>query len=385
MCAVYTALKGEYMIMVEVKQLVKNYAGKTAVNGISFKVEDGEILGFLGPNGAGKSTTMNIITGYISSTSGTVTIDGYEILKNPIKARSKIGYLPEQPPLYLDMTVKGYLDFVYRIKKVKKNKREHIESICDRVGITDVYGRTIKKLSKGYKQRVGIAQALIGDPPVIILDEPSVGLDPKQIIGIRNLIKTLAENHTVILSSHILPEIQAVCSRVIVINNGKLVADGAPGMISGEISESVQTLLQIEGDIESVKGILTETEGIQAVNVKSSDGDGVTEYVVNISNSLNMKDVKRSIFNSMSENDFPILEMRNYDNSLEDVFLKLTDSSNLNTEETKEDEGLNDGQESLNSSGDTILSDEEQKFNESNGEDPSSENADNTEDGGDRV
>ena len=197
--------------MIEVKNLKKRYGNKLAVNDVSFTVENGEILGFLGPNGAGKSTTMNIITGYLSSTEGTVTIDGCEILEDPIGAKSKIGYLPEFPPLYPDMTVIKYLEFMYDLKKVKLPKKAHIAEVCDLVKITHVKDRVIKNLSKGYKQRVGLAQALLGNPELLILDEPTVGLDPKQIIEIRNLIKSLGKKHTVILSSHVLPEVQATC------------------------------------------------------------------------------------------------------------------------------------------------------------------------------
>ena len=212
--------------MIEVNNVTKYYGSKKVLDNISFSVNKGEILGFLGPNGAGKSTTMNIITGYISSSEGEVLIDSYDILKYPLKAKAKIGYLPEIPPLYLDMTVKDYLSFMFDLKKVKEPKQEHINEICELVRIDDVYNRIIKHLSKGYRQRVGLAQALLGYPAVIILDEPTVGLDPKQIIEIRDLIKGLKDRHTVILSSHILSEIQAVCDRVLVINKGKIVASG---------------------------------------------------------------------------------------------------------------------------------------------------------------
>ena len=206
------------LIMIEVVNLSKHYGDKKAVDGISFKAESGEILGFLGPNGAGKSTTMNILTGYISSTDGKALIDGIDILENPIKAKQKIGYLPEIPPLYVDMTVKEYLCYVYDLKKCKLPRNTHLADICRLVKIENVYNRIIKNLSKGYKQRVGLAQALVGNPPVLILDEPTVGLDPNQIIEIRTLIKKLGRNHTVILSSHILSEVQAVCDRIVVIN-----------------------------------------------------------------------------------------------------------------------------------------------------------------------
>lgn len=211
--------------MIEVRNLTKHYGDKIAVNDISFTVEDGEILGFLGPNGAGKSTTMNMLTGYISSTSGTALINGIDILDDPIKAKANIGYLPEIPPLYIDMTVKSYLNFIFDLKKCKLPRKAHLSDICELCKVTDVKDRIIKHLSKGYKQRVGLAQALIGNPPVLVLDEPTVGLDPKQIIEIRNLIKKLGRTHTVILSSHILSEIQAVCDRVIIINKGEIAAD----------------------------------------------------------------------------------------------------------------------------------------------------------------
>ena len=213
--------------MIEVKNLTKRYGTNTALNNVSFTVEEGTIVGFLGPNGAGKSTTMNIITGYLSATSGSVTVQGKNTLENPNEVKKLIGYLPELPPLYMDMTVKEYLNFMYELKGVKLDRKQHIGEICRLTKIDNVYTRLIGNLSKGYKQRVGIAQALLGNPPVLILDEPTVGLDPKQIIEIRNLIKSLGRNHTIILSSHILPEVQAVCERVIVMNNGCLVADGA--------------------------------------------------------------------------------------------------------------------------------------------------------------
>ena len=223
--------------MIEVKNLTKRYGSNVALDHVSFSVEEGTILGFLGPNGAGKSTTMNIITGYLSASEGEVTVAGHSILDEPAEVKKLIGYLPEMPPLYMDMTVKEYLDFMYDLKKVKIPKEKHIKEICNLVKINDVYKRLIANLSKGYKQRVGIAQALLGNPPVLILDEPTVGLDPKQIIEIRNLIKNLGRNHTVVLSSHILPEVQAVCERILVINKGVIVADGTPDKLSHDLSE----------------------------------------------------------------------------------------------------------------------------------------------------
>lgn len=213
--------------MIEVRNLTKSYSnGEKAVDNISFTVGEGEILGFLGPNGAGKSTTMNILTGYISSTDGSAVIGGVDVLEEPIVAKRKIGYLPEQPPLYPDMTVDEYLRFIHELKKSKLPKNTHLNEICELVKVNDVRGRLIRNLSKGYRQRVGLAGALVGNPPILILDEPTVGLDPKQIIEIRTLIKQLGRNHTVILSSHILPEVQAVCDKIVIINEGKIVADG---------------------------------------------------------------------------------------------------------------------------------------------------------------
>ena len=233
--------------MIEVKNLTKRYGDKLAVNDISFSVEDGEILGFLGPNGAGKSTTMNMLTGYISSTSGQALINGVDILEDPIRAKAQIGYLPELPPLYLDMTVMGYLNFVYDLKKCKLPRKAHLRDVCDLCKVTDVQDRIIKHLSKGYRQRVGMAQALVGNPKVLILDEPTVGLDPKQILEIRTLIKKLGKNHTVILSSHILPEIQAVCDRIIIINKGVVVADDTTDNLSRNITTDHRLTLRVEG------------------------------------------------------------------------------------------------------------------------------------------
>lgn len=307
--------------MIEVKGLCKNYGGKTAISDVSFTVNDGEILGFLGPNGAGKSTTMNIITGYISSTSGTVTVDGDEIMENPIAVKKKIGYLPEQPPLYLDMTVKAYLSFMYDLKKVKLNKPQHIEQICKLVKIDDVYDRVIKHLSKGYKQRVGIAQALLGEPKLLILDEPTVGLDPNQIIEIRDLVKSLGKSHTIILSSHVLPEVQSVCDRVIVINNGKVVADDTTANLSSGLSAENRLVLTIEGEKNAVIAALKEVTGVTEVAFIRQNADSSAEYVVSYDKS---QDVRKFVFSKMAEMNCPIISMSNDSMTLEDVFRKLT-------------------------------------------------------------
>lgn len=315
--------------MIEIKNLKKDYGGHLAVNNISFTVNDGEILGFLGPNGAGKSTTMNIITGYLSATDGSAIINGYDILEDPKSAKREIGYLPEIPPLYLDMTVKEYLNFVYELKGVKLPKGPHIEEICRLVKIKNVYHRLIKNLSKGYKQRVGIAQALIGNPKVLILDEPTVGLDPKQIIEIRNLIRMLGKHHTVILSSHILPEIQAVCDRVIVINKGRIIADDTPENLSTNLSDDHSISVVLEGNKEKLEKALKRVQGVKGVLfVRENAYNNSCEFVVD---PLTGYDVRKDIFAMASLNNYPILKMSSNELSLEDIFLRLTDES-FNTE-----------------------------------------------------
>ncbi len=302
--------------MVEVKNLTKCYGDIKAVDDISFTAQSGEVLGFLGPNGAGKSTTMNIITGYLSSTSGTVTVDGFEILENPKETKSKIGYLPEIPPLYPDMTVKSYLEFMFDIKKVKLPKDEHIKEVMAIVKITDVQDRIIKNLSKGYKQRVGFAQALLGNPPVLILDEPTVGLDPKQIIEIRNLIKGLGKKHTVIFSSHVLSEVSAICDRIVVISNGKIVADAKTDELSTVLSGKGQLLLEVEGSSSSVSNALNEVYGVKKVTQT-----GTNRYAVDFDNTI---DIRKGVFKALANADCAILEMRSGGMTLEESFLQLT-------------------------------------------------------------
>lgn len=306
--------------MVEVKNLTKRYGKIKAVNDISFTVEAGEILGFLGPNGAGKSTTMNMITGYISSTSGTVTVDGYDILENPKEAKSKIGYLPEIPPLYLDMTVIKYLEFMFDLKKVSLPKREHISEVMKLVKITEVQDRIIKNLSKGYKQRVGFAQALLGNPPVLILDEPTVGLDPKQIIEIRTLIKNLGKKHTVIFSSHVLSEISATCDRIIVISNGSIVADAKTSELSTSISGEQKLSLEIEGSQNTVLDGLKNIQGVIRVKKQKDTSDTSSNYIVEYQNGF---DIRREVFNAMARNNCPILSMQSGNETLEESFLRL--------------------------------------------------------------
>jgi ABC-2 type transport system ATP-binding protein len=315
--------------MIEVQNLSKHFGDKKAVDGISFTANDGEILGFLGPNGAGKSTTMNMLTGYISSTDGKALIDGVDILENPIKAKKNIGYLPELPPLYMDMTVKEYLNFIYDLKKCKLPRVSHIKDICGLVKIEHVYNRIIRNLSKGYRQRVGLAQALVGNPPVLILDEPTVGLDPKQIIEIRTLIKRLGKNHTVILSSHILSEVQAVCDKIIVINDGKIVADDTETNLSDKLTGAHILTAKIEGEYEHVAKLVLNIEGVEVCK-QINERDGVIEYRIESEEGV---DVRRELFAEMSKANCPILELKSAEMSLEDIFLKLTIGENIDENE----------------------------------------------------
>ena len=313
--------------MIEVRNLTKRYGDKQAVNDISFKVGKGEILGFLGPNGAGKSTTMNMLTGYISSTSGQILINGVDILEDPIKAKSNIGYLPEIPPLYVDMTVDAYLGFMYDLKKCKLPRKAHLKEICDLCKITNVRGRLIRNLSKGYKQRVGLAQALINNPPVLILDEPTVGLDPNQIIEIRTLIKKLGKNHTVILSSHILPEIQAVCDRIIIINKGVVAADGTADEIATKITNEHKMTIRIEGsthtaeDKKAIVAELKKLDGIKYVRADMEREKGIYDYDVDADEKV---DIRRAINALCRDKGWNILMLQLSDLTLEDIFLKIT-------------------------------------------------------------
>ena len=307
--------------MIEVKNLTKRYGTNTALNNVSFTVEEGTIVGFLGPNGAGKSTTMNIITGYLSATSGSVTVQGKNTLENPNEVKKLIGYLPELPPLYMDMTVKEYLNFMYELKGVKLDRKQHIGEICRLTKIDNVYTRLIGNLSKGYKQRVGIAQALLGNPPVLILDEPTVGLDPKQIIEIRNLIKSLGRNHTIILSSHILPEVQAVCERVIVMNNGCLVADGATDTLAHALSAEHRIIARIDGPESEILQAIRGMEHIVEVYTLGEKEKGVFE--ISIEGEPNY-DLRRNLFALLTRKGWPLLALRNTDLTLEEVFLQLT-------------------------------------------------------------
>ena len=318
--------------MIEVSNLVKRYGDHTAVDHLSFQIEKGKIYGFLGPNGAGKSTTMNMITGYIASTEGTVTIDGHDILEEPEKAKKCIGYLPEQPPLYFDMTVLEYMKFAADLKKIPKDKKKSmIEEVMDMVKITDMKNRLIKNLSKGYRQRVGLAQAILGYPEVIILDEPTVGLDPKQIIEIRDLIKSLKKKHTVILSSHILSEVSAVCDYVLIISHGKLVASDTPDNLGKLAAGSNNLNLLVKGEKSRIRQLLGEISGVKEISIeKKSDQEG---WNVTVSTEENT-DIREEVFFKMAENHYPILEMQSQKISLEEIFLELTEDNKKDLSDT---------------------------------------------------
>jgi len=309
--------------MIQITNLVKNYGTKFAVDDITFRVGKGEIVGFLGPNGAGKSTTMNILTGYLSSTSGEAKVGGIDILENPYEAKKLIGFLPEQPPVYPDMTVDEYLSFVYEIKQCKLNREKHLAEIRQVTKIDDVRKRLIKNLSKGYRQRVGIAQALIGNPPVIIFDEPTVGLDPKQIIEIRNLIRNLGQTHTVILSTHILSEVQAICDRIIIINEGKIIADEKTENITRVVDENRRYSVKICGPQREVLAALKGLRGVvYAEATGEREGDSYT-FQLEAEQGV---DLRKPLFYAMSENGWPIIGLEAVSMNLEEVFLKIMDA-----------------------------------------------------------
>ncbi|MBE6702717.1 MAG: ATP-binding cassette domain-containing protein [Ruminococcaceae bacterium] len=311
--------------MIKIDHLVKHYGANCAVDDISFEIARGEIVGFLGPNGAGKSTTMNILAGYLSSTAGRVMIDDLNVLDEPLEVKRRIGYLPEQPPLYPDMTVEEYLIFVYNLKGCTFNRTKHLEEICDVVKIKDVYKRVIRNLSKGYRQRVGIAQALIGNPPVIIFDEPTVGLDPKQIIEIRNLIRTLGKDHTVILSTHILQEVQAVCDRIIIINKGKVVADELTENINRVIDGNHRYRVKICGPQREVMSMLNARSDISFVeSLPDRDGDAYAYLVESAPN----VDMRKSLFFALAQKGWAMIGMEPLGMSLEDVFISIVDKTN---------------------------------------------------------
>ena len=310
--------------MIKIEHLTKKYGDRYAINDVSFEIRDGEIVGFLGPNGAGKSTTMSIITGYLSSTSGRAEIDGQDILEHPMSVKRKIGYLPEFPPLYLEMTVGEYLNFIFDLKKCTLNRKKHIEEICRVTKIETEYKRLIGNLSKGYRQRVGIAGALVGNPEVIIFDEPTNGLDPKQIIDIRNLIKELGKEHTVILSTHILSEVKAICDRIIIINEGKIVADEKTENIESAIRGNKKLSVCISGPASAVLAAIKKISGIVYAECSASYGDGSSSFIIE---SVNDADIRKPLFYAMAQGGWPIISMDYLSANIEDIFISVVDET----------------------------------------------------------
>jgi len=313
--------------LIRAENLTKRYGKHLALDAVDFSVRQGEILGFLGPNGAGKSTAMNIITGYLSATEGDVWVNDLNVLEHPREVKKRIGYLPEKPPLYPDMTVREYLGFVAEIKGIKKKAFEaEQEKIQELVKIDDVRDRLIGNLSKGYQQRVGLAQALIGSPPLLILDEPTVGLDPKQILEIRNLIKSLGKEHTIILSSHILLEVSAVCGRVLIMNKGRIVASDSPENLSQRLMGTGKIILRISGEKTRTLSVLEQLEGLNSISFSGSSEEGSIDLLIEAEKET---DIREKIFFACAENGLPILMMRPMDMSLEDIFLHLTRDEKL--------------------------------------------------------
>lgn len=350
--------------LIQVENLVKKYGNHVAVNNLSFTIEKGKIYGFLGPNGAGKSTTMNMITGYMGATGGTIKIDGIDIVKSPEKAKKNIGYLPEIPPLYTDMTVKEYLTFAAELKGLKKTeKKENVEKVMKMVQLNDVESRLIRNLSKGYRQRVGFAQAILGFPEVIILDEPTVGLDPKQIMEIRDLIKELGKNHTVILSSHILSEVSAVCDQILIISKGRLVAQDTPENLE-HLMEKEQTIhATIKGEKDKVEKVLTEAEFIHSYTCLHENQNGKKEEKTGEYDIVAHKqtDIREQLFYLLAEQKLPIIELHSSMVSLEDVFLELTSDQYMDAMMEKEQKESPLEESSLKSDAQEIESDENSK------------------------
>lgn len=309
--------------MIEVTNVTKRYGTHTAVDDVSFRVEDGEVVGFLGPNGAGKSTTMNIITGFLSATDGTVTVDGVDVLEDPIGVKRTLGYLPELPPLYVDMTVRDYLRFVARVKGVDRADRDGAnEEIMKSVGIDHVADRLIRNLSKGYRQRVGLGQALVGDPKALILDEPTIGLDPHQIIEMRDLIRTLGERRTVILSSHILPEVSAVCERIIIISHGKIVASDTAENLGKALAGSGRLALRVKGSADAAQAAIGTVDGVESVRVT---GQSAAIGTVDLEVDTGDTDPREPIFFALAKAKLPLFGMQSMEVTLEEIFLQLTE------------------------------------------------------------
>ena len=320
--------------MIEVKNVTKKYGKFTAVDNISFTVKDGEVVGFLGPNGAGKSTTMNMITGFIEPTNGTIEVNGYDIMKKTKKAKKQIGYMPENVPLYMDLTVKEFVSYMAELKLVERKKRkEEVKSAIKETGLEEVQNKLIKNLSRGYKQRVSMAGALVGNPDVLILDEPTVGLDPKQIIEIRNLIKNLGKKHTVILSSHILSEISQICERVIIINKGKIVAVDTPANLEEKTKEQNILYVTVEDKEERMPYIKDKIVDIKELEMVKDNEDGTKQYKIV---SKAEKDVRKSLFEVLPKEGITIFELKKAESTLEDAFIKLVDKEVVKEESKNE-------------------------------------------------
>ena len=312
--------------MIEVKNVTKKYGKFVAIDNISFTINDGEIVGLLGPNGAGKSTTMNMLTGFIEQTSGEIIVDGYNTLKRPKKAKKEIGYMPEGVPLYTDLTVKEFVTYMAELKKVdRKTRKEKVQKIIEQTGLKDVQRKLIKNLSRGYKQRVSMAGALVGEPKILILDEPTVGLDPKQITEIRNLIKELGKTHTVILSSHILSEVSQICNKVIIINKGKLVAIDTPENLENKVSNKNCIYLTVEDAENKMKNIKDKIQGINKIDLIKENEDGTKEYVIESKNDI---DLRKILFTELAKENITIFEMKKADSTLEDAFMKIIEGGN---------------------------------------------------------
>ncbi len=312
--------------MIEVKNVTKKYGKTVAVEDISFSINDGEIVGLLGPNGAGKSTTMNILTGYIEQTSGEVTIEGYNTLKKPKKAKRQIGYMPEGVPLYTDLTVKEFVTYMAELKQVdRKTRKEKVEKVIEQTGLKDVENKLTRNLSRGYKQRVSMAGALVGEPKILILDEPTVGLDPKQITEIRNLIKTLGKTHTIILSSHILSEVSQICNKVIIINKGKIVAIDTPENLENKVSKNDCIYVTVEDTEDKMTKIKDKIPEIKKVELVEKNEDKTKQYLIEADKNV---DLRKKIFSECAKENITIFEMKKADTTLEDAFMKLIEGGN---------------------------------------------------------
>ncbi len=314
------------IFVIEVKNVTKKYGKAVAVEDISFTINDGEIVGLLGPNGAGKSTTMNILTGYIEQTSGDVTIEGYNTLKKPKKAKQQIGYMPEGVPLYTDLTVKEFVTYMAELKQVdRKVRKEKVEKVIEQTGLKDVENKLTRNLSRGYKQRVSMAGALVGEPKILILDEPTVGLDPKQITEIRNLIKKLGKTHTIILSSHILSEVSQICNKVIIINKGKIIATDTPENLENKVNNNNCIYVTVEDTENRVSEIKDKIEDIKNIELVQENEDGTKQYLIEADKNV---DLRKKIFSEFAKENITIFEMRKADTTLEDAFMKLIEGGN---------------------------------------------------------